>query len=101
MRGGERRRHGAPPRPGQFAVRERAGDDGGYLRHAFEHRSHPGRREDVDGRRRLARLEQRQQRLADDCVADPGGRHDQGPRWTHAGALVCRCAAGSRRVARQ
>ena len=39
----------------------------------------PRRREDVDGGPFRPRREQRQQRLADDRVADPGRRDDQDP----------------------
>ena len=68
----------APLAEAQLAMAERQGEHLAHLRHATEDGKRPGGREHVDGARRIAGLEPREERLGEDGVADPGGRDDEG-----------------------
>jgi hypothetical protein len=61
----------------EFTVAEGIGDDRIDLGHARQQRRRPVRGQDLDARRRMVLLEQGEQRLGEDGVADPGRSDDK------------------------
>ena len=61
----------------EFAMNERAVDDGVDFRHALKHRGDPARGKRIEPQARIGLVQPHEQRLRHDGVANPGRRYNQ------------------------